>query len=222
MIHSFCRFVFALVVSLEAAAAGGAALFSESYADRVAIYREPGGDGEPAMVYADTYASGQFSLRGKYIVNPGTAAIISAATTPVSLVLGAWSFQTTLGADPNFTPGKKSASFKFSGGSVVKIAWSKTALTWSVSGKTGMNAAGDSFGQSPAAAGYAGGEQSGAIYSGPATRLACSLSVGSADVSGAFDWVGVVKKSIKRFGSGENTEELELCSVNLKGACSLE
>ena len=176
-----------LFVSFTSSLASGTASFSNSYADKLSATRD-----EEGFVLYEAYPTGSFSFRGRIpLAEPLPSTLNPEAS--VSLSLGAWSVEGTL-AQSSYKAGKRAASFKDADtGAVIKIAWTTKALTWSVTGRTGMKKNGDSLEESPAAAGYTDLDP-GKISSETQDPVSCELSFGELVYSGSLPWKGSVKQ----------------------------
>lgn len=204
-----------LIASVTSVLASGTASFSDSYADQLITTRD-----EEGFVYYETYPTGSFSFRGRIPLTAPLPATLNPETA-VSLSLGAWSLEGTV-AQSNYKSGKRAASFKDADtGAVIKIAWTAKALTWSVTGRTGMKKNDDSLEESPAAAGYTDLD-SGKISSETQDPVSCELSFGELVYSGALPWKGSVKQRTKSYGRGDDANELNFSTISMKGTGAIQ
>lgn len=203
-----------LLAALFALPARASVSFSDSYADRLARYSEEG------EVFYDIISGGKFTARGKVMLAAEDSAITLDRDTPVSVSIGSWLFQGVLGDDPKFIPGRsKSVKIPLLGG-FLKLAISRGIFTWSVTAKTGFNAAGDDFETSPAAeALYA--EESFPITPADDRVVSCNIAIASASATANIPLTGTVKYVIKTVGGGDFAEEFGLCTVKVKGTATL-
>lgn len=200
-----------LFVFLTSSLASGTASFSDSYIDKLSATRD-----EEGFVLYESYPTGSFSFRGRIPLAEPLPTTLN-PETPVSLSLGAWSVEGTV-AQSSYKAGKRAASFKDANtGAVIKLAWTTKALTWSVTGRTGMTKNGDSLEESPAAAGYTDLD-TGQISSEDQDPISCELSFGDVVYSGALPWKGSVKQRTRTFGRGDDAEELNFSTISMKGS----
>jgi hypothetical protein len=189
--------------------------FRETYADRIVTTRED------RFVSYDQIATGSFTARGKLIL---TAEDLDGITvdenTVISVIAGGWSFEASLGDDPKFVPGKKSARFVINGGVVtiaLAIGRSSTTVTWSIRAKTGISPLGDEFQASPAAAELGDGENA-TITLEDELKVACEVSLADITAYSEVPLSGAVRYNVRTVGSGEDANELELKSCAVRGS----
>jgi len=206
----------AIIGTLSAEALAQSASFSETYADRLVSYSEGG-----EKTY-ETVTTGRFTTRGRALFGEELDLTSLDESTPVSVTAGNWKYEGTLGDDPKFTAGKKSASVKLSSGATLRIAFTKKSATWTVSGRTGSNGS-DTFESSPKAADYAGAGESLTIKRSDGETLAYAVTLGTEhSLSGDLPLAGRVKSTVRKVGSGDFADEYTLMSVNLSASGRLE
>jgi len=182
--------------------------FRENYKQNV---RRVSVEGEVSYVEV---ASGSFTARGKIPVSASSAGITSGEDVPVDVSLGNWSYE------DSFVPRtKRSRRFSLPGGGSLRLAWSGKALTWSVTGKTGYKADGESREQSPAAEEFVGESATIKIQDGFA--VSCTLNFAEAVAEAEIPLTGSVRVRSKSFGKGEDKEEYDLSTVKLRGSARL-
>jgi hypothetical protein len=189
--------------------------FRETYADRIVTTREDG------FVSYDQIATGSFTARGKLIL---TAEDLDGITvdedTPITIIAGGWSFEASLGDDPKYVPGKKSARFVINGGVVtiaLAIGLSSTTVTWSASAKTGISPSGDEFQESLAAAELGDGENATITLEDEAT-IVCTVDIAGSDAYSEVPLYGAVRYKLKTVGTGEDANEFDLKSCTVRGS----
>lgn len=212
-----CLSIVAFLAVLVATGWSNTVSFSETYADRIVATREDG------IVSYNQIPTGSFSARGKLILNAEEANFTPAADTSLSISVGGFAFEATLGDDPRYVPGKsKSVRFPIEGGSVA-VSWAvgrsgAATVTWSVTAKTGNSPAGDEFQASPAAAELGDGENA-VIKAADELEIPCQLRFATIPASASLVVTGAVRYSVKTIGRGDEATEYELksCSIRASG-----
>jgi hypothetical protein len=211
--------VLLIITSLGARAADARVLITDAYAERLQRLTEEG------EKYNIVTASGIFTSRGRAGSLAESAISKIGQNSVFDIRFGEWAFSGKLGSLPT---GRKSAKFTLPGGGSVRLAWSKKAVTWSVTAKTGYNARGEERELSPVAASLSYN----ATYAIKKGDIAAVYAVGLYEdaeggptplviAEGEMPLVGKAKHTAKKVGKGDNLEEFDLNRVSVKGSANL-